>query len=182
MKKLEIGTIVALIIAVVGGTITGAVYIGQLEGRLSALENTEQVKNIALAEISAMKDRALNELYQALELSDGVILPYMGDAEEIPAGWVICGQNDTISLTERFLLGTNDFDKVGQYAGSSGHHHPVNISSSGEVGGRRGPHEGADNFTGAPNWEHQHRVIGDTASTPHIPPAIQVLFLCRPAA
>ena len=40
MKKLEIGTIVGLVIAV----ITGVFYIGQLEGRLSALENTDVIK------------------------------------------------------------------------------------------------------------------------------------------
>ena len=123
MKKLEIGTILGLILAVIGGVITGALYIGRLDGRLIALEKNEETKNTALAEISAAKDLALKELYQALELSDGVILPYVGDTEDIPDGWVICGQNGTVSLTERFLMGTNDSDRVGKFTGSNGHVH-----------------------------------------------------------
>ena len=184
MKELGIGTLtalIALIIAVIGGVISGVFYIGRLEGRLSALENTEQIKEAALLEVSAMKGQALEELSQALELFDGIVVSYMGNAEAIPNGWVICGQDGTTSLVGRFLMGTNDFSKVGGFIGSNGHHHPVNLTSSEEVGGHvTASSEGADNLTSSPNWTHQHRVNGSTASTPHIPPAVQVMFLCRP--
>ena len=52
MTKFEIGTAVVLIVAV----ITGAVYVGQLEGRLRALEDSravEKAREAAVQEIEA---------------------------------------------------------------------------------------------------------------------------------
>ena len=180
MKKSEIGTIMGLVIAVIAGVF----YIGKLEGRLSALENTDVIKkakDAALQEILTTQNQALAEWGNILKLSDGIVLSYVGNAESIPNGWVICGQNGTTSLVGRFLMGTEDFSKVGDFIGSNEHHHPIHLTSGGEVNGHAGiSPEGADNWTGAPNWVHQHRVSGSTHQAPHIPPTVQVLFLCRP--
>ncbi len=63
MNKIELGVIVTLLIAIV----TGALYIGKLEGRIQALETDKDFtsikteKNDVLASIEEAKKSALNE-------------------------------------------------------------------------------------------------------------------------
>lgn len=127
MKKLEIGTIGGLVIAVIAGVF----YLGRLEGRLSALENTDVIQkatDAALQEILTTQNQALAEWENTLKLPDGIVLSYVGNAESIPNGWVICGQDGTTSLVGRFLMGAEDFSKVGHFIGSNGHDsHPLDV-------------------------------------------------------
>ena len=125
-------------------------------------------------------NQALAEFNETLGLFAGTILPYAGNAASLPTGWVVCGQDGTPDLGGHFLLGTNDLANVGVFVGSDEHDHSINFQSTEQSSGRfASTTEGADNHTGR-NWQHQHRVVGSTAPTAHIPPAVQVLFLCKP--
>lgn len=109
----------------------------------------------------------------------GTILPYVGDSEAVPTGWVICGKDGTPDLGGYFLVGTNDLAKVGDFTGSENHGHHMDFQSSEQSSGRFAQTvDGADNHTGR-NWQHQHRIIGPANVSSHVPPSVQVLFLCR---
>ena len=113
MKMVEFGAIGLLIVAI----ISGAVYVGQLEGRLKALENNsviEKAKTEAVQEISAKADQASAELAKTLHLPAGTVLPFVGNiTSSIPNDWVVCEQNGTPGLSGRILMGTTDLDKIG---------------------------------------------------------------------
>ena len=112
-------------------------------------------------------------------IPSGAVMAYLGRETAAPAGWEICGLGEETfpSLEGRFLIGTHHMDSVGQETGSSAHIHDVNIRSTDERDGHNNVHpEGADNWTGEPNWSHKHQVSGQTDAGSHIPPAVQVLF------
>lgn len=114
----------------------------------------------------------------------GAIVAYAGKKTAPPRGWEICGLHDSDlpSFDGRFLVGTYNPTRVGEWTGAETgtHKHGVSIRSTGERGGRaRTDPEGADNQTGAPNWYHEHHVVGETVSADHIPPAIEVIFFCK---
>ena len=114
-------------------------------------------------------------------LPSGAILPYYRTLESIPQGWAVCGdeQEETPNLDGRFLIGTRDLGLVGRPTGSRTHAHPFAGRSSFEAEGTdKGP-EGADNYTDKPNWNHKHDISGDTQEVEHIPPSVNVLFLCK---
>ena len=107
------------------------------------------------------------------------ILAWAGQPDELPAGWVVCGQNETLNLDGRFLIGTNDWSEIGDPIGNDTHRHAVAITSGWEHDGQRTSREGADNYTGDPNWNHKHQVHGETQASAHIPPSVKIFFLCK---
>ena len=113
-------------------------------------------------------------------LPKGTVIAYIGTETSAPDGWGICGHgNDFPSLEGRVLLGTHHIDSVGEMAGAATHEHVISIRSTDERNGHNNSHpEGGDNWNGT-NWSHRHHVEGPTSKTSHIPPAIQVLFLCK---
>lgn len=114
-------------------------------------------------------------------LPPGTIVAYVGPVDGIPGGWAICGGNRRErNLDGRYLVGTTDFDRVGDFVNPSDHGHKVNIRTTGEVEGwNREPNpETADNWSGK-NWHHTHDVEGDTGKAKHVPPSVMVLFLCK---
>ncbi len=158
-----------MIVAVLALGLAGAV-----DAKAESIDERIQRK-VEAAVAEAMKPLATSLV------PSGTVIAYLGEATASPEGWQICGRGGKFpSFEGRFLLGTHHIDSVGKEAGSPTHDHGVSIRSTGEKDGRRDRHiEGADNHTGSPNWFHRHHVTGRTASTSHIPPAIQVLFLCK---
>lgn len=136
-------------------------------------------------DIQAKVDHAVEEAVGHVARSlfpSGAVMAYLGPDTQPPRGWEICGHGESEfpSLEGRFLVGTHHIDSVGGEVGSPAHDHGVNIRSTGEVNGHNNTHpEGADNWTGDPNWFHRHNVQGLTASVEHTPPSIQVLFFCK---
>lgn len=167
MTKVEIGTVITAIIAIA----TTAFYIGKLDKRVAVLEEFATSVNVE-AIVAA-------EVEKNNPVPPQAILAWVGREEKIPTGWVICGQKDTLDLDGRFLIGTNDWNEVGTLIGSDTHQHPVDIKSGFEVDGTRHGPEGADNWTGKPNWNHKHRISGRTELVEHIPPSVTVFFLCK---
>lgn len=141
-------------------------------GTSSAIAHDTRQSEIAMA-VKA----AIDEI-----IPSGAVIAYLGPNTSAPEGWEICGLGGGAfpSLEGRFLVGTHHMDSVGQETGASTHDHDVSIRSTDERDGHRDRHpEGADNWTGSPNWSHKHQVSGQTAASTHIPPAIQVLFFCK---
>ena len=111
-------------------------------------------------------------------MPSGIIMPYIGNHEDIPEGWSICGDEESPNLDGLFLVGTRDLGKIGETTGDKSHEHRILVKSTFEVDGTKKGPEGADNYTGPNNWNHKHMVKGTTISAGHIPPAMNVLFLC----
>ena len=180
MTKIEVGTLVALIVAISAG----AAYIGRLEGRLDSIspENIQEVAKETVDMITKSKDQALKELESSPPLPSGTVLPYAGTQEIVPAGWVVCGQSSTPNMSGHFLVGTAEFGEVGTLVGSATHVHGVRITTGLEFEGAKyssSEAEGADNYTGDSNWNHKHVAEGDTRGAEHMPPSMKVLFLCK---
>lgn len=140
---------------------SGVYFITKLETRVEKLEALIPVQ------VSAMPS--------------GTMLPYVGSqgTADQPDGWVLCGSADTPEMDGRFLIGTNEAGQVGTATGSADHSHGADFKTSLEVDGRRGGPEGADNYTGSPNWNHKHQVEGNTQPAKHLPPSVKVLFFCK---
>ena len=161
----------------------GTLLLSQVE---QANETSEQIDDMAsqavgLSERVQRAEQSLDALQEmsASQLAAGTVLSYVGDPAAVPTGWVVCGQNSTPDLSGRFLMGASDVGEIGELIGSSEHEHPINLKTSGEVDGQnKFPPETADNWVGT-NWFHRHKVEGTTDPKSHIPPAVQVLFLCK---
>lgn len=167
MTKVEIGNVIALVAAVAAG----AVYVGVLQGRVSALEKLD---------LEGMRRRLEAAAKQYSPVPARAILAWAGQSDKMPEGWVVCGQGKTLKLDGKFLMGTSNWNEIGKEAGKETHRHGVAIPSGWETEGRytSPPPEGADNDTGK-NWTHRHEVHGETKDTPHIPPSVKVFFLCK---
>ena len=164
MNRVSMGILVPMIIALV----TGGVFIGKLEGRVSSLENNGSKKE------SETEKGPINALSP---LPSGTILA-MWKNQTVPTGWVVCGEEVTPELNGRFLIGTKNQNEIGNPVGEATHTHPVTITTGYEVEGGFVSQEGADNHTGR-NWNHKHLANGRTDPSPHLPPSVNVLFLCR---
>ena len=115
-----------------------------------------------------------------IHLPPGAVLAYIGSTQDLPDGWVVCGEEGTPNLEGRFLVGTNDLDQVGDFIGSSEHAHSVDLQSTEGPKGRPAETlDSSDNYSGQ-NWQHTHYVRGETKTVAHLPPSIQVLLLCNP--
>ena len=107
------------------------------------------------------------------------IVAWAGKKNKVPSGWDLCGDNNTPSLDGFFLLGTLSENKVGTKVGSETHRHDVDIKTGFEANGTKKGPEGADNYTGGPNWNHKHVARGRTKNVNNLPPAMKVFFLCK---
>ena len=165
------GIIVTVVIAVV----TAAVFIGQLEGRVSSLEG--RVSSLERIDFKNELETAKAEVLALSPLPPGTILA-LGRSGATPKGWVVCGENGTPRLDGRFLIGTDQSKQIGEHIGDENHYHSVEIKTGYQVDGKKGGPEGADNYTGK-NWSHKHMTTGKTAVGKHIPPSVKVLFLCK---
>lgn len=165
MNRVDMGIIVTVVIAVV----TAAVFIGQLEGRVSSLERIDFKNEL---------EKAKAKILALSPLPVGTILA-LGDRNGIPEGWVVCGEQGTLDLNGRFLIGTDNSNEIGGPVGNESHDHSVIIKTGYEVDGTEDGPEGADNYTGRANWNHKHMTTGETAVGKHIPPSVKVLFLCK---
>ena len=180
MTKIEIGGLIALLVAVA----TASVYIGALQGRVSILETAaanlnNQVVAIQQLDLKGTQEQLEEAIKKYSPMPSKAILAWAGQPDEMPAGWVVCGQKETLNLDGQFLIGTNDWSEIGHPTGNKTHQHGVAITSGWEHGGQRTKREGADNFTGDPNWNHKHQVHGETQDIEHIPPSVKVFFLCK---
>ena len=140
------------------------------------------------------------EVARFIDLPKGAIIAYAGPNTAVPKGWVICGQDgETPELTGRFLVGTSDLQKVGQGVGGVEHVHRVTIHSDPEYREyskpilKRDPDDSLyvltvrkvrPDHTGDPPARdlHVHFIDGETLSEQHLPPAMQILFLCKTAS
>ncbi len=68
---------------------------------------------------------------------------------------------------------------VGKTDGSALHTHSVSGRTTYEVAGTTSGPEGADNFTGDPNWNHKHDFQAQTSRESNIPPCVTVLFIMK---
>ena len=70
----------------------------------------------------------------------GGIVMWSGLVEEIPAGWALCdGQNDTLDLRNKFIVGAGDLYAVGVTGGFAdaqlvSHNHTLTITSGNNHG------------------------------------------------
>lgn len=130
-----------------------------------------------------------------LKLPVGTIVPFAGSLEEAakmkPFGWWPCDGSvvsdplarewngkPTPNLIGRFLRG-EAADKIGGVGGAEAHKHTFSGRTTYEVEGTRSGPEGADNFTGKPNWNHKHDYSGTTSEQSHLPPFYTVVYLIR---
>lgn len=173
MRRIELGGIITLVIAVA----TAAVYIADLLGQVSTLKNrVEAIEKLNLGEAEQRLREAVNKY---APVPPKAILAWAGQPNKVPAGWVVCGQNGTLNLDGLFLIGTNDWSEIGDLIGDKTHQHDVEITSGWDHDGKNSEHiEAADNWNGT-NWNHKHRVDGDTQPIEHIPPSAKVFFLCK---
>ena len=156
-------------VVVILTAVAGAVYfIFELERKVVDLEGRTEALEIA----------------GTLPMPAGTMLPYAGrgGTAAFPAGWVLCGSNDTPEMNGLFLRGTNEAGRTREIVGFASHTHRAEFRSSSEVDGRRAnPRqvpEGADNGRGH-NWDHKHRVEGETGVAENLPPSLNVLFFCK---
>ncbi len=128
--------------------------------------------------LERIADVAVQEAMDEL-LGPGTIIPKFAlESANVPAGWVVCSQNDTPDVNGRFLIGTTDISKAGEPIGEPGPGWRAG-ATGGESAGRLAPRrDGNANFadnigsnqgvTGDRNWYHEHSL-----------PSMQVVFLCR---
>lgn len=120
----------------------------------------------------------------------GTVLPWIPDlanssvatAEDLipPDGWMVCnGLNGTPNLTDRFLMGTATLQGAAVTGGSARHSHSVAGRTSFEVAGTRDGPEGADNFTGKPNWNHKHDFHVQSEEASSLPPYFSVIYIIK---
>ena len=184
-KRTWIISVVSQLIVIVILTAIGGVA-GFAGGYVTDFVNgyVDRVVAERLDDSSAEVGRLIEARAEALgELPVGTILPYVGNLSNVPAGWVLCGQEGTVNLSGRFLYGTTDSDLVGTETGDDQHGHSIDIRTTGEVDGRLqdatdGHVEYADNGGGR-NWFHAHAVQGTANTADHIPPAVRTFFLCK---
>lgn len=130
-----------------------------------------------------------------LRMPIGSIIPFAGssaEAEKMKAfGWWPADGSTvqdvqahewngkaTPNLMGQFLRGA-PFDKVGGFGGSEKHKHEFSGRTTYEVEGTTKGPEGADNFTGKPNWNHKHDVSGLTSEQSHLPPYYNVTWMIK---
>ena len=168
MTKIELGGLVALLVAVA----TAAVYITALQGQMSDLETVTRT----------LDRRLMKVVEEYAPMPSHTIVAWTDTSGQIPPGWVLCGQDNTVNLDGRFLMGTSNWSEIGEPAGTETHQHSVAITSGWEHAGKYmpSPPEVADNNAGG-NWNHKHQVQGSTHESGHIPPAVKVFFLCKQA-
>jgi len=98
-----------------------------------------------------------------------------GEVLEIipPTGWSLC--ND---FNGYFLRGVSSYNDLNNSNDEISHNHHLNILSEYGPGGKKSKAvEGADNYTGDPNWIHRHTVEGFTEIKEHLPPFKSVLYI-----
>lgn len=111
------------------------------------------------------------------QLPPGVALPYIKKGQTaFPDGWGLCSP----SLDKLFLVGTTSLEQVGHQVGSPKHDHSVSVDTDYGKGEERGTPEAADNYPhGGINRPHKHHGTGGTNEVDHLPPAMQVVFMCK---
>lgn len=114
------------------------------------------------------------------QLPVGIALPYIKQGQTtFPDGWGLCSPN----LDKFFLVGTTNLDEVGSQIGSPAHSHSVNIETDYGIGREVGDPEAADNVPdGGINRPHKHKATGTAQEVENLPPAVQVVFLCKAEA
>lgn len=165
------GSLATLILIAIWGWISGGGLI-HVMGGLTADDFRQIEREIRESAAAAALER------RQIELPTGAILPWHG-TEAIPEDWVLCGQTDTPNLTDRFLVRTDDFKEIGEEIGTPDHVHDIDFGSQHDFGEAGDYNESADNGVGQ-NWPHRHKIIGSTEARQHIPPSVQVMFLCKP--
>ena len=116
---------------------------------------------------------------RVVPIPKGTILPWFSNAGPMPDGWVRCGVQGTPELAGLYLRGSSDFNDAGRKEGTESHSHEFTGRTSWEVEGTKSGPEGADNYTGGPNWNHKHDFSGRTAAGSSLPPSLRVMFLCK---
>ena len=174
---------------------TAGYVVGSLDVRVEQLKTDFNQINRKLKE----HEEKINQYSShAGNLPSGTILAMFSWSGTLPHGWVICGKDkETPDLNGRFLFGTTDISNLAKKVGSMPHEKFSNLRTTGE---KRGRHQQgrtgtesdyADNIPdgrgvkGNRNWHHEHDVklaITSENSENYLPPATQVLFLCKPGS
>ena len=170
MIKIGIGAAFVVIVAIV----TAAHYIGKLDERVSSIEPAG-IKKLVAEEVK----KTMKEIRKESFVPSKAILAWAGRQSKIPEGWVICGQKGTLNMDGQFLIGTNRWNEIGTKVGSETHEHRVKATTGWEHEGKKHSLEGADNYTGRPNWNHKHQIDEKTNNVAHKPPSMKVFFLCK---
>lgn len=106
----------------------------------------------------------------------------VSDASDLipPDGWMVCnGLHGTPNLVDRFLMGAATLETAGTTGGANTHAHRVEGRTTYEVEGIRGGPEGADNFTGKPNWNHKHDFNVESHEASSLPPFFCVIYIIK---
>ena len=182
--------IVGVVASIVVALVAAAWYAGGLRERVTILEG-RGIPQDAIESAREAVRRAGEEAAAGLQdvLGPSAILPVYSHPTNLPEGWVYCGEAETPDFDGRFLVGTRDGGEVGQMIGAVSHTHAVSITSTGETNGefrfQSESKDYADNIpdgggvSGQRNWYHDHLVQGDVAGADNLPPAVNVMFLCR---
>ena len=95
-------------------------------------------------------------------------------------GWALCdGRDGTPDLHNRYLLGTEQPESVGQRVGSSTHSHRVTAETGQEQGRERRFNTGAFFRIRLPYEGHKHSLDTESAQGSSLPPSLRVLFIIR---
>ena len=169
MTNTEKINLAGLLIVIIGGIF----YLGSIEGRVNSL-NPDAIKKAqedAIAQINNVGIR---------ELPSHTVIAVAGLDPEIPRGWVRCGEQGTVNLDGRYLIGASEASEIRDVLGSSSHQHDVNLPTDTQGGRRSDSHESADTYPhGGLNIVHEHRIVGMTLESSNLPPSVKVMFICK---
>lgn len=93
-----------------------------------------------------------------------------------PVGWYICdGNNDTPDLTERFILGTNKYVKVGDKGGADTHTHDAET----DVADKKCKHglAGGSTENYVAHLNHHHKLQMESAE--NLPPYMYLIYIMK---
>ena len=166
--------VASVLVSAAGAAWIAGSQIGELRTRVKVLET--KVEALDADRLIAIAENVLDAFPPGT-----VLVSHKGLNPTLEYGdnWVRCGDApETPLLDGLFLVGATQQD-VGDEIGSVEHDHEFSGRTGDEADGRRSSREGADNYTGDPNWQHKHDYRGMSAAVNHVPPARKVLFLCK---
>ena len=119
----------------------------------------------------------------------GVVVAWSGTEDNVPEGWSICnGENGTIDLLDKFVLGSGPNHAVGETGGSEEvtltveqmpqHNHEVSFKRSSE----KAMSSNNGNLTGTEPVAANTKVTGSSRPHPNMPPYYTLLYIQKTSA
>jgi len=114
LRKLELGALVTLALAVIGF----AFWLGGLQAKIDKIDPDKIAASI--------EAKIADAITKSGTTPKGTIVAWYSKSGPVPAGWALCDGNDgRPNLTGKFLRGTVHFTDVGTSGGSETHSHTV---------------------------------------------------------